>query len=232
MNTPTLETLTAQFTNLIGADVIAKAEAAIAEAQAAAAKIMSAAAAKTAAATVAAPPKPPLVVPPSGGNATVPPKGGTTNTATATPKTAPAPVIPPAPPIPVSPLQIAPHALRGYHFDALVAPQQVAAAATILDYDGFALDAITGVDWIAQGEMEIVYDYFHPLTGLRVVVRTRVPRANSELPTIADVFPGANWHERETHDFFGIRFTGHPNLKPFLLPEDANFHPLRKDYAP
>jgi NADH-quinone oxidoreductase subunit C len=80
--------------------------------------------------------------------------------------------------------------------------------------------------------MEVVYDYFHPESPLRVVVRTRIPRAEPELPTIAGVFAGANWHERETHDFFGIRFTGHPNLKPFLLPEDATFHPLLKDYKP
>jgi len=59
-----------------------------------------------------------------------------------------------------------------------------------------------------------------------------VPRDQAELPTLSGVFPGANWHERETHDFFGIRFTGHPDLTPFLLPEDATFHPLRKDYAP
>jgi len=50
------------------------------------------------------------------------------------------------------------------------------------------------------------------------------------VPTISAVFPGANWHERETHDFFGIRFAGHPNLIPLLLPEDADYHPLRKDF--
>ena len=105
-------------------------------------------------------------------------------------------------------------------------------AARILDNAGFGIDAVTGVDWMAQGEMEIVYDFFHPETSLRVVVRTRVPRDNPELSTISSVFPGANWHERETHDFFGIRFLGHPNLAPLLLPEDADFHPLRKDYQP
>lgn len=166
MNPPTLDTLIAQFTNLLGADVIAKA---------------------------------------------------------ATPS---------APPLPTIPLQVTDHAAKGFHLDATVAPDQVAAAATILDYDGFALDTITGADWIAQSEMELVYDYFHPFSGLRVAVRTRVPRANPELATISHVFPGANWHERETHDFFGIRFLGHPNLRPFLLPEDADFHPLRKDHAP
>ena len=101
----------------------------------------------------------------------------------------------------------------------------------LLDEEGLSLDTITGVDWLAQGQMEVVYDYFHPAKALRVVVRTRVPRDNPELPTIVSVFPGANWHEREAHDFFGIRFRGHPNLTPFLLPEDATYHPLRKDFA-
>lgn len=137
-----------------------------------------------------------------------------------------------APPTVSSPIHAVAHAQKGYDLDITVAPDQGVAAATILDYDGFELDAITGVDWIAQNEMEVVYDYFHPTAALRLVVRTRVPRAAPALPTISSVFPGANWHERETHDFFGIRFTGHPNLKPFLLPEDADFHPLRKDYVP
>ena len=51
------------------------------------------------------------------------------------------------------------------------------------------------------------------------------------MPSVASVWPGANWHEREAHDFFGIKFVGHPNLEPFLLPEDSVFHPLRKDYG-
>jgi NADH-quinone oxidoreductase subunit C len=129
-------------------------------------------------------------------------------------------------------VQIVDPALKGYHLDVTVGPEQVVAAAEIADRAGFGLDTITGVDWIAQKEMEVVYDYFHPTGPVRLVVRARVPRATPELPTILQVFPGANWHERETHDFFGIKFTGHPNLKPFLLPEDADFHPLRKDYKP
>ncbi len=129
-------------------------------------------------------------------------------------------------------VQVVDHALKGYHLDVTVAPDQVVAAAEIADRAGFGLDAITGVDWLAQNEMEVVYDYFHPTAPLRLVVRTRTPRATPEVPTILGIFPGANWHERETHDFFGIRFAGHPNLKPFLLPEDADFHPLRKDYQP
>ena len=79
--------------------------------------------------------------------------------------------------------------------------------------------------------MEVIYDYFHPVNGLRVAVRARIARERPEIPTISEVFPGANWHERETHDFFGIRFTGHPNLTPLLLPEDAVYHPLLKDFS-
>jgi NADH-quinone oxidoreductase subunit C len=130
-------------------------------------------------------------------------------------------------PIPFQPVE---YAAKGYHLDASVSPDQVVAAAEQLDKEGLALDTITGVDWMAQDQMEIVYDYFHPAKPLRVVVRTRIPRANPEVATIQGVFPGANWHERETHDFFGIRFLGHPNLAPFLLEEDATYHPLRKDY--
>ncbi len=123
------------------------------------------------------------------------------------------------------------YSLKGYHLEAAVQPGQVVVAAQLLDREGFSLDTITGVDWLGQGQMEVVYDYFHPRRGLRAVVRARVLRDNPEIPTLSQVFPGANWHERETHDFFGIRFLGHPDLSPFLLPEDADYHPLRKDFT-
>jgi len=139
---------------------------------------------------------------------------------------------PPAPDAPPAPIQRTEHAAKGYDLEVTVAPTAVVMAAEIMDRAGFALDAITGVDWIAQEQMEVVYDYFHPTAPGRVAVRTRVPRARPEVPTIAAVYPGANWHERETHDFFGLVFAGHPDLSPFLLPEDATFHPLRKDYQP
>jgi NADH-quinone oxidoreductase subunit C len=122
------------------------------------------------------------------------------------------------------------HAARGCHLEITLAPGEVVAAAGLLDQQGFAIDAVTGVDWIAESQMELIYDYFHPVNGLRVAVRARIPRETPEIPTISEVFPGANWHERETHDFFGIRFIGHPDLTPLLLPEDATYHPLRKDF--
>jgi NADH-quinone oxidoreductase subunit C len=149
-----------------------------------------------------------------------PPAAASASTGTAaTPATTPPP-----------PVQIIDHAVKGCDLDVSVTPHQVVAAAGILNRSGFALDTITGVDWIAQNEMEVVYDFFHYTSPLRVVVRTRIPRGVPEIATISNVYPGANWHERETHDFFGIRFLGHPDLTPFILPEDADYHPLRKDF--
>lgn len=153
----------------------------------------------------------------------------------AAPAPAPAPAPEPRPnPLPELPLpfQGVDYALKGYCADATITPDKVVFAAEQMDKAGFSLDTITGVDWLAEGQMELVYDFFHVVRPLRAVVRTRIPRDNPEIQTISGVYPGANWHEREAHDFFGIRFLGHPDMTPFLLPEDATFHPLRKDYQP
>jgi len=125
------------------------------------------------------------------------------------------------------------HAARGTDIDVLCDPEQVVDAAKIMDEAGFFLEAITGVDWIKEDRIEVVYDYnqYGP-DQCRVTVRTFLPRAEPEVPTISDILPAANWHERETHDFYGIKFKGHPYLIPILLPEDADFHPLLKDFKP
>ncbi|MEU2667631.1 NADH-quinone oxidoreductase subunit C [Streptomyces sp. NPDC007164] len=65
----------------------------------------------------------------------------------------------------------------------------------------------------------------------RLLVRTTVPHEAAVLPTAIDVYAGAAWHERETHEMFGIGFEGHPHLVPLLLPEGFEGHPLRKDFV-
>ena len=125
------------------------------------------------------------------------------------------------------------YAARGFHLDVQVNPDQVVRAAEIIWDGGLTLESITGVDWIGESQFEVIYDYSY--TGgefLRVVVRARVDRDTPDIPTISEVFSGANWHERETWDLMGINFVGHPQLERFLLPEDADFHPLRKDFKP
>ena len=125
------------------------------------------------------------------------------------------------------------HSARGTDIDVLCDPDQVVQAATIMDGAGFYLESIAGVDWIKEDKLEVIYDYnqYGP-EQCRVVVRTFLSRSEPEIATITDVMPSADWHERETHDFYGIKFAGHPNLIPILLPEDADFHPLLKDFKP
>ncbi|MEU0619504.1 NADH-quinone oxidoreductase subunit C [Streptomyces rubiginosohelvolus] len=68
-------------------------------------------------------------------------------------------------------------------------------------------------------------------TVRRLMVRTTVPHDAAVLPSAIDVYAGAAWHERETHEMFGVAFDGHPHLVPLLLPEGFEGHPLRKDFV-
>ncbi|MET9032340.1 NADH-quinone oxidoreductase subunit C [Streptomyces mirabilis] len=65
----------------------------------------------------------------------------------------------------------------------------------------------------------------------RLLVRTTVPHSAPVLATAVSVYAGAGWHERETHEMFGVIFEGHPGLDPLLLPEGFEGHPLRKDFV-
>ncbi|WP_329275988.1 NADH-quinone oxidoreductase subunit C [Streptomyces sp. NBC_01451] len=65
----------------------------------------------------------------------------------------------------------------------------------------------------------------------RLLVRTTVPHESAVLPSLVNVYAGAAWHERETHEMFGVRFEGHPGLDHLLLPETFEGHPLRKDFV-
>ncbi|MYQ48105.1 NADH-quinone oxidoreductase subunit C, partial [Streptomyces sp. SID4985] len=69
----------------------------------------------------------------------------------------------------------------------------------------------------------------HPVR--RLLVRTTVPHSAPVLPSAVGVYAGAAWHERETHEMFGVDFTGHPGLEHLLLPENFEGHPLRKDFV-
>jgi NADH-quinone oxidoreductase subunit C len=62
-------------------------------------------------------------------------------------------------------------------------------------------------------------------------LRTHVARDGGSLPSLTDVWSGANWHERETFEMFGVVFDGHPNLTPLLLPDGFEGRPLRKDFV-
>ena len=81
-----------------------------------------------------------------------------------------------------------------------------------------------------EDELEVEYDFNRFSARHRVCLRVRTPRSTPQINTVAEIYPIAHWHEREIHEFFGIVFIGHPYLIPLLLPEDAEYHPLLKDY--
>ena len=67
-------------------------------------------------------------------------------------------------------------------------------------------------------------------TRMGVTLKVDVPDDNPTIESVSAVYAGANWHERETHEMFGINFEGHPNLLNMYLPSDFEGHPLRKDF--
>jgi NADH-quinone oxidoreductase subunit C len=91
-------------------------------------------------------------------------------------------------------------------------------------------DWLTAVDEEAAG-FAVVAHVYSIAQRRHVLLRTRIPRAEPELPTLVGVYAGAAWHERETYEMFGVRFTGHPDLRPLLLPDGFEGHPLRKDFV-
>ncbi len=90
---------------------------------------------------------------------------------------------------------------------------------------------ITTVDWLKEGEFELVYQLWSVSESVHAFVRTRIPRENAEMPTVMDIWPVAETYEREAHEFFGIIFKGNPRLGPFILePREYEKHPFRKDF--
>lgn len=91
-------------------------------------------------------------------------------------------------------------------------------------------DWLTAVDEPPEA-FRVVTHLFDPVRRAHLLLRTTVPREDPVLPSITGVFRGADWHERETFEMFGVVFEGHPDLRPLLLPEGFEGHPLRKDFV-
>lgn len=107
-----------------------------------------------------------------------------------------------------------------------VAPQNVVRAAQYFLAEGYFIEDVTGLE-MEEG-LEVLYHFAHWDKPGRMRVRVLVPFDEPRLPSIAGVYQGAEWHERETRDFFGIEFAGNPNPMPLLLDENESSNPLRK----
>jgi NADH-quinone oxidoreductase subunit C len=93
------------------------------------------------------------------------------------------------------------------------------------------LTDLTAVDYLGeQQRFEVVYHLYSVGKNRRLRVKARVPESAAEIDTLCELWPSANWMEREVWDLYGIRFRGHPDLRRILLYEEFQGHPLRKDY--
>jgi len=102
------------------------------------------------------------------------------------------------------------------------------------DYGFNMLIDLTAVDWLeyegAVDRFSVVYLLLNMDSGERLIVRTAVNLPTPTLLSVYALWRGADWMEREVFDMFGITFTGHPDLRRILMPEEFDAFPLRKDY--
>jgi NADH-quinone oxidoreductase subunit C len=110
------------------------------------------------------------------------------------------------------------------------------------------LNCVTAVDYFEPDEkkaakvtwsphLELVYHLWSFKNKASLVLKVMLPRWKDDVPgqipdvpTVSDIWPTADWHEREVYDLSGVNFVGHPNLRRILCPEDWTGYPLRKDY--
>jgi NADH-quinone oxidoreductase subunit C len=90
---------------------------------------------------------------------------------------------------------------------------------------------LSGVDYVADDKFCVVYDLYSYDLRHTFAVKVFCPRDDAHIPSVADLWPAADWNEREAFDMFGIVFDGHPDLRRILLADDWEGFPLRKDYA-
>lgn len=116
----------------------------------------------------------------------------------------------------------------------IVLPEQILALALALrdEYQFEMMVELSAVDYFPAQEprFHVVYRFRSLKHDLIVGVRVPLNGNAPTLPSIIQVFPNANWYERELWDMFGIRIDNHPDLRRILMPEDWEGHPLRKDY--
>lgn len=93
------------------------------------------------------------------------------------------------------------------------------------------LEDVTGIDWATRkNRFSVVYHVFSIKNSFRLRLTVDVDDETLHVDTVTGVWLSANWYERETYDMYGIKFTNHPDLRRMYMPEEYEYHPLRKDY--
>lgn len=126
---------------------------------------------------------------------------------------------------------VTPDTRKGYQ-GYMVSPEHLLeVAAALRDDQGYDyLSSITGVDYPAEGVLEAVYHFFKSSGGPGLALHVQTPREDPAIPSLTSLYPGADYQEREAWDMYGIRFTGHSDLRRILLWEGFAGFPLRKDW--
>jgi NADH-quinone oxidoreductase subunit C len=113
-----------------------------------------------------------------------------------------------------------------------IAREDIREAARAVQGAGYNfLEDVTAVDWYpSEPRFQITYHILSHSMKRRVRLRSFVPSDDPVIDSITAVWPSANFYEREVFDLFGVRFSGHPNLRRIMMPDEWEGHPLRKDY--
>jgi len=114
----------------------------------------------------------------------------------------------------------------------VVDPARVKAVITHLHSKGYGfLASLHGVDYYPEEpRLGVLYELLDMGRVERISVKARVPSDAAEIDSVVDLFPGAEYPEREAYDMFGVVFNGHPDLRRILMPEDYEGHPQRRDF--
>lgn len=130
------------------------------------------------------------------------------------------------------------YAADGFHQRHTAEAVRMVDIARAFDDAGYFLEMLTCEDRREDlQKMRLVYTFNRFESVDRHLVMVELPPEvppeipDSCAPSVTDIFPGANWYEREVFDMYGVRFDGHPDLKRILLPDDSNFHALLKDFG-
>lgn len=119
----------------------------------------------------------------------------------------------------------------GFSLETVLRKDAIREAARRLRSSGYFIECLTVVDY--PDRFEVCYQFNKWEKPQRIQIKVReASKSDPHFPTISDIYEGANWYEREGYDFFGVVFDDHPNLTRLLLPDTADYHPLRKDFDP
>ena len=119
----------------------------------------------------------------------------------------------------------------GYEGYIVPADKLIEFATTIRDELGYDfLSSVTGVDYLPEEKMEVVYHAYQSDGGPALVFKVQTARDTSVVPSLVSIYPGADFQEREAWDLLGIQFEGHPDLRRILMWDGFEGHPLRKDW--